>query len=975
MRPTIGHLCKEPEHQNPCRTVRRSLVRGRDLHRPAGIHIAKCDLSVKGKKEKQRKTRKVNRGAFEHKHGSYARLSLLLACRCSTMNPVTDRKAGAHGMNQDQTADATKDTSRTGTPAKRQRRRILLLPVLVAVLVAVLAAVLALASGVPQRRLIPKAVQRVLGAEVSMAVRSTWNRVELGDIVVREPGEPGLPPLLRAESLSMPWTFPGPRHIPSLSITGLDIHLDGGNPQRTNYGWVRRFTAQPSSGWNLLPWTPVNITVAPIRVTASLPGASMAMEGAGAGGLALTAVTDSMQRYKIGLAGDDAELRWTLPGIAPQTFSKNGIRVQVEADEKTYAATVDLRLPKDDRVQGTIHVTPEGQDTVAEVTVKESVLRQPIWSELTASFLPVPVRFAAMECPDLRARLRRLPVGWGLEQVDLHTRITGLTVGPPAAPWFSGDVQLASVDPPKGAQFAARAVINQLPPVQFHWGAQKDGGRIGAVLDQWTREQLASLLPADMSTVLTQYVPFRTVSLSSELGPTPDGWGFSGNLKLQPAVDGGDPLTVQTRGTWKTSTLSAEAKAALGENTALEMKGLRLDPATGKASATVTGPVDLVPFAKMAGLSDLWGTAKVDARIVCNAWGNLNIEPLRATFETLGYGNLGIPYGVELAVSAPVRRGKAGLTAGPVEAALGTDTTLHVREIAWNAGRLLASGLTLESGLAPLVSKGWLAAAEGRATLRCASVTWPGPVPETAVEYDAAFARLDLPAGWCAVKGLTAKGQLNGADAGTMTADEVAAAGATLHGIHAGLRLDGANLLLEAIAFGLFGGTVTGEARLTPLDPALPVSFTAAVEKIDLEVFTKEYKPPSTRLTGLVGGRVSASLDLNGLRALDVELKSDGGITMNRDLVEQLLASEYLSGMSGGKQVSEMLRDVVGDAPQIPFTGAAMKLGLEEGRITGTARLESEKLNLTLDIKADPGALLEALRARSADAASEKSAQ
>jgi hypothetical protein len=98
-------------------------------------------------------------------------------------------------------------------------------------------------------------------------------------------------------------------------------------------------------------------------------------------------------------------------------------------------------------------------------------------------------------------------------------------------------------------------------------------------------------------------------------------------------------------------------------------------------------------------------------------------------------------------------------------------------------------------------------------------------------------------------------------------------------------------------------------------------------------------------------------------------------MTMNRDLVEQLLASEYLSGMSGGKQVSQMLRDVVGDAPQIPFTGAAIKLGLEAGRITGTARLESEKLNLTLDIKADPGALLEALRARSADAAVETGAK
>ena len=417
----------------------------------------------------------------------------------------------------------------------------------------------------------------------------------------------------------------------------------------------------------------------------------------------------------------------------------------------------------------------------------------------------------------------------------------------------------------------------------------------------------------------------------------------------------------------------------MGEGTALELKGLRYDRATGKAAGAVTGSVELAPFAKLAGYPNLWGTARVDAKVTGDALGTALIAPLHAVFETLGYGDFGIPYGVELDVSAPTHYGENGLDAESVEMALGADTIFKAARITWSAGRLSASDLSLETGLAPFVSKGWLAAAEGHASVRSASMNWPAPAPQGAIEYDAAFARLDLPAGWGSVKGFTARGQLNwdsaAAGSGTMAADEATAAGATLHGMRAALQMDGANVVMENIALGLFGGMVSGEARFAPLDSSLPLSFTSTINKIDLDVFTREYKPPSTRLTGLVDGRVSASLDLNGLRALDVDLKTDGAMTMNRDLVEQLLASEYLSGMSGGKQVSQMLRDVVGDAPQISFMGAAVKLGLEEGRITGTARLESEKLNLTLDIKADPGALLEALRARSGDTAVEKTQQ
>ena len=876
-------------------------------------------------------------------------------------------------MDDDLTAEVVEAGPRGELPRRRGCARLVLA---VAGLLAVGSAGLLL-SGKPQQRLVPAAVQRVLGAEVSMGVGSVWNLVDLDNVVLREPGAPDLPPLVRMEMFSMPWTLSGPRHVPSVGMVGLDIRLDGRDPQRPNYGWLRRFLAQPASGYDLLPWMPVQATAAPVRFSAEWPDGAFRLEGAGMNGLVLSASFSGAGQYQAFLKGDGAEIGWQSAGAGAGTFSGNDLLVKLAVDGDAYAGSVDLKLPEQDRIRGDFRMGPEGGDTVAEVTMKESRLRQPVWSELAAVFSPVPVRFAAWECASLALRLRRAGNDWRMEQAEVQTGVNGLSVGPAAAPWFFGDVRLDSAPAGKDVRFAATARVNALPPVLLRWEDGKDGFLLGASVDQWTPGQLAAASPLFAA---AQVLPFASVSLDARLGPTAAGWAFSGTGRLEPRAGDDGVLTLETDGTWAGGVLSGRARMVQGEGTALALNGVRYAPATGRGEAAVTGPVDLAHFAKQAGFGDLWGTCTVDARVRRDAAGAVIADPLTLSFETLGYGGLGIPYGTPLVLSLPVRRDAEGVWAGPVEASLGAGTSFRAARVSWDGQGLSLVDGVFETDGAPLASKGWLGAAEGRATARCASLAWPVSAAPQTVEYEAAFARLDLPAGWGTVKGLGARGQLNwdgggAAGSGTLSADEATVAGATLRGLAATVRLYGAGVALEQTAFGLFGGTVTGDARVAPLAPGLPGSFSVAVEQVDLAVFTEEYKPPSTRLTGKVGGRVSASLDVNGLTALDVDLKSDGPLTMNRELVERLLASEYLQGMSGGKRVEQVLRDVVGDAPEIPFSGAAVKLGLDAGRIAGTARLESAKLNLTLDIKADPGALLEALRARSGGAGLETAAQ
>jgi hypothetical protein len=117
-------------------------------------------------------------------------------------------------------------------------------------------------------------------------------------------------------------------------------------------------------------------------------------------------------------------------------------------------------------------------------------------------------------------------------------------------------------------------------------------------------------------------------------------------------------------------------------------------------------------------------------------------------------------------------------------------------------------------------------------------------------------------------------------------------------------------------------------------------------------------------LTGIVRGEMFCVLTPSQLRDFSLMLESTENFSMNRDMVEQLLLNQYMNDVTGSRQVSRMLQSVLGKKPQTAFDRAQIKLGLEESRIAGTALLESKSLNLTVDIKADPPALLEALRIR-----------
>lgn len=459
--------------------------------------------------------------------------------------------------------------------------------------------------------------------------------------------------------------------------------------------------------------------------------------------------------------------------------------------------------------------------------------------------------------------------------------------------------------------------------------------------------------------------------------PAAGGWTAQGTLTAPPPGWGGAalpddwPLSLQVSLSGTAAAVTGSLSAAFGEAARATAEKMRFVPGTGEASGDLMVETELAPWSKLAGFPDLWGALKVSAQPQRGLDGEIAV-PVTVILETLGYGGWSLPYGMPLVLAAGVRALPApfSLRAEGIQAALGEDTRLLLGEAEWRDGGAVLSQLLFETGLGPLVAKGWLREAEGRAEVRCESLSLGGPDEGVSppVEYSAAFARLVLSVVDAALEGVAASGQLyrspdGWAGAGTLSAAACTVAGTRWSAIAGKTRVEKGAVLLEEVTAAVFGGSVgmTGTAAL--VDEGMPLKLNMTVSDVDLAVFTQEFKPPSVVLTGRIGGTADLLVRDGKLADLHVDLTASSGFSLNKDMVEQLLTSQYVTTMTGGRQVSAVIRDVLGDAPQRAFDAAVMTLALRDGRIEGVARLESRDLNLTMDIKADPEALLEALRA------------
>jgi hypothetical protein len=404
-------------------------------------------------------------------------------------------------------------------------------------------------------------------------------------------------------------------------------------------------------------------------------------------------------------------------------------------------------------------------------------------------------------------------------------------------------------------------------------------------------------------------------------------------------------------------------KAAVGK--------CRGDLNTGGLHFSFQGEADLMEAGTRAGFSDLWGAVQWETTVAVKNWLDIVLNPATITCESLGWGDYSLPYGEVLTVTCPARLSLQNNRAvlGPVLMEIGSGTSMRAEEITLRSDAVKGKGLfSFTTDFAPVKAKGWLEEAEGRLNAELRDFEWIPEGLQGNLSFSLTPSSFVLPRSLARMSGLAVDGQARLGASPTAEADivleELLAGGVKISAAPARLTFQEGKAKVDPLTLGVFGGTLNLSLQWEPFASGFPLTVRSNIDRIDLGVFTDEFKPQSLVLTGIVRGEMFCVLTPSQLRDFSLMLESTENFSMNRDMVEQLLLNQYMNDVTGSRQVSRMLQSVLGKKPQTAFDRAQIKLGLEESRIAGTALLESKSLNLTVDIKADPPALLEALRIR-----------
>ncbi|MBI2434303.1 MAG: hypothetical protein HYV26_15710, partial [Candidatus Hydrogenedentes bacterium] len=425
-------------------------------------------------------------------------------------------------------------------------------------------------------------------------------------------------------------------------------------------------------------------------------------------------------------------------------------------------------------------------------------------------------------------------------------------------------------------------------------------------------------------------------------------------------------------------------KLAIAESLTIQVSGGTFDLKTLGGAGALTGQADLGYLGAILSQPDLFGSVDISGPATLKGMDSLEIA-LRLESESLGYRDWATPYRMPLLVEGPVILSPAEqhVTGADIKIQLGETNRVQLGSFSLAGGETLtleAADVHVESDLSPLAAMEWLSDAQAaHATLDAAKVQWDATGFSGDVNVLVEAARLALPKNVASLEAAYGEGQFTYQSGftgeGRLEARRILAGGVSAEGINSTVRGEGPDLVLEKIQSALFDGSVAGSVRLGLAREQLAVEVALQLENIDLAAFTAQFKPPGITLTGRSSGTAFVVFGRDGMKDFKADLSAGEGFSLNRDMVERVLLSQYIGEVSGGKKAQKWVEKVIGKAQQRPFDSATLNLGFKDNKIVGVILLKSKDLNYTVDVTADPESLVEALRLRQEERTSTSTVQ
>jgi hypothetical protein len=406
----------------------------------------------------------------------------------------------------------------------------------------------------------------------------------------------------------------------------------------------------------------------------------------------------------------------------------------------------------------------------------------------------------------------------------------------------------------------------------------------------------------------------------------------------------------------------------LGDSLSLALRDFTIETEEYSSQGDVTAEWDLALLAPW--MPDSAARGKVKAHLPLRHEHGLTSTTFDLAVENLGLGGFTALAGVPITAKGTAKYdnlNKKGEGSG-IEVGLGPGTALTLASVTFAESPLrVEAPCAVKTDLQALVGMGILDSAKGTGTASGNVKYEDGRLTGNA-EFSAQAESMTVMHGWAALNGVGFKGTVGYASdallsgSGDVQIAQAKVAGASLQTVTGPIGFAGDAMKATGLTGKAFDGALAADVEVGLLRPGIPVRLAAQLSGVNLEMLTREMAPSSIKVTGPADGKLAVAMDRDGIKEFRLALQSKGPVTVNIGLLQQLLASEYVKAFKGKEQLERVMAEILGKEEQRPFDSAKLDLALQGDRFAGQITLLSPKLNLTVDLRIDVAAIVEALK-------------
>jgi len=473
-------------------------------------------------------------------------------------------------------------------PIRRWRKW--LLRILIAIVLLCVVAALVLATGVPQRALLVRALSDALDAEVEVEGLSTVGRVTASAIRAADPAAaPGAPPKIELEGLDIDYTlFPDDeRYVPSVQIDTLAVNLGRSQPPPEKpeappeQAAPKKPRKKKKKGGGIPDgFIPKEGRISRIQFAGLSPTLGLSVDG-----LRVKATHESDRDFSIGL--DSAELTgsWYAGSREDEQSLPEGSTLDIQYQKKgktTSIAPLKIALPGLLEVVGHGSVNGGVDLYLDKCVVQDLDLTQVDREDLALSLRGAKLHLVPFACSKLdlsgthlkgKANVKAFEAS--LAGTELHVIGEGLAFGPKGAEIYEGDLAITG----KGGEgkdlaLHLEAELNRGQKLHADLGGPLMELAASAGLEGWSRDDVLALVPKAVREGAANAVPTFQGIESAELGVDLKLISFEAALDVKPrlvtAAGAAVPtkLTYQSKGvvlTFAKQMLETKARAQIGD--------------------------------------------------------------------------------------------------------------------------------------------------------------------------------------------------------------------------------------------------------------------------------------------------------------------------------------------------------------------------------------------------------------------------